>query len=113
MHRVNLPSQRQGWCRRRQPFPAVIAISQRLERLYRRDDGRRVQLDKAGVSSIIYGRKGGDLSRRFPRIAAAVLGLPAKSCIFDGDSRSTPCATTRATASFAGQRQEQSAALQR
>jgi bifunctional non-homologous end joining protein LigD len=44
-----------------------------------------VQLHKAGLSSAIYGRNGGDLTRRFPRIAAAVLGLPAKSCIIDGE----------------------------
>jgi hypothetical protein len=48
-------------------------------------DGWRVQLHKAGLSSTIYGRNGGDLTRRFPRIAAAVLGLPAKSCIIDGE----------------------------
>ena len=48
-------------------------------------DGWRVQLHKAGLSSIIYGRNCGDLSRRFPHIAAAVLGLPAKSCIIDGE----------------------------
>jgi bifunctional non-homologous end joining protein LigD len=48
-------------------------------------DGYRVQLHKAGLSSAIYGRNGGDFSRRFPRIAAAVLGLPTKSCIIDGE----------------------------
>jgi bifunctional non-homologous end joining protein LigD len=48
-------------------------------------DGWLVQLHKAGVSSTIYGKNGGDLTRRFPRIAAAVLGLPAKSCIIDGE----------------------------
>jgi bifunctional non-homologous end joining protein LigD len=48
-------------------------------------DGWRVQLHKAGLCSTIYGRNGGDLTRRFPRIAAAVLGLPAKSCIIDGE----------------------------
>jgi bifunctional non-homologous end joining protein LigD len=48
-------------------------------------DGWRVQLHKAGLSSTIYGRNGGDLTRRFPRIAAAVLGLPARSCIIDGE----------------------------
>jgi bifunctional non-homologous end joining protein LigD len=48
-------------------------------------DGWRVQLHKTGASSTIYGRNGGDLTRRFPRIAAAVLGLPAKSCIIDGE----------------------------
>ena len=44
-------------------------------------DGYRVQLHKAGASSRIYGKNGGDLIRRFPRIAAAVLGLPTKSAI--------------------------------
>ena len=48
-------------------------------------DGYRVQLHKAGLSSVIYGRNGGDLTRRFPAIAAAVLGLPTKSCIIDGE----------------------------
>ena len=40
---------------------------------------------KAGLSSAIFGRNGGDLCRRFSRITAAVLGLPAKSCIIDGE----------------------------
>jgi bifunctional non-homologous end joining protein LigD len=48
-------------------------------------DGWRAQLHKAGISSTIYGRNGGDLTHRFPRIAAAVLGLPTKSCIIDGE----------------------------
>jgi bifunctional non-homologous end joining protein LigD len=48
-------------------------------------DGWRVQLHKAGLSSTMYGRNGGDLTRWFPRIAAAVLGLPASSCIIDGE----------------------------
>jgi bifunctional non-homologous end joining protein LigD len=48
-------------------------------------DGYRVQLLKAGLSSAIYGRNGGDFSRRFPAVAAAVLGLPTKSCIVDGE----------------------------
>jgi ATP-dependent DNA ligase len=48
-------------------------------------DGWRVQLHKAGLSSAAYGRNSGDLTRRFPRIAAAVLGLPAKSCIIDAE----------------------------
>jgi bifunctional non-homologous end joining protein LigD len=48
-------------------------------------DGWRAQLHKAGVSSTIYGRNGGDLTRRFPRIAAAVLALPVKSAIVDGE----------------------------
>jgi bifunctional non-homologous end joining protein LigD len=48
-------------------------------------DGWRVQLHKAGVSSTIYGKNGGDLTCRFPRIGAAVLALPAKSAIIDGE----------------------------
>jgi hypothetical protein len=48
-------------------------------------DGYSVQLHKGGASTAIYSRNGGDLSRRFPRIAAAVLGRPAKSCIIDDE----------------------------
>jgi bifunctional non-homologous end joining protein LigD len=48
-------------------------------------DGYRVQLHKAGLSSAIYGRNGGDFTRRFPAVAAAVVGLPTKSCIIDGE----------------------------
>jgi len=48
-------------------------------------DGYRVQLHKAGLSSAIFGKNGGDFSRRFPAVAAAVLGLPTKSCIIDGE----------------------------
>jgi bifunctional non-homologous end joining protein LigD len=48
-------------------------------------DGYRVQLHKAGLSSAIYGRNGGDFSRRFPAVAAAVLSLPTKSCVIDGE----------------------------
>ena len=48
-------------------------------------DGYRVQLHKAGVSSLIYGRNGGDFTRRFPAVAAAVVGLPTKSCVIDGE----------------------------
>jgi hypothetical protein len=39
-------------------------------------DGYRVQLHKAGLSSAIYDRNGGDFTRRFPTIAATVLALP-------------------------------------
>jgi bifunctional non-homologous end joining protein LigD len=48
-------------------------------------DGYRVQLHKDGLSSAIFGRNGGDFSRRFPAVAAAVLGLPTKSCVIDGE----------------------------
>jgi hypothetical protein len=42
-------------------------------------DGWPAQLHKTSVSSAIYRKNGDDLTRRFPRIAAAVLGLPGKS----------------------------------
>jgi bifunctional non-homologous end joining protein LigD len=48
-------------------------------------DGYRVQLHKAGFSSSFCGRNGGDFTRRFPAIAAAILGLPTKSCIIDDE----------------------------
>ena len=48
-------------------------------------DGYRVQLHKAGLSSSIYGKNGGDFTRRFPAVVAAVLGLPTKSCVIDGE----------------------------
>jgi ATP-dependent DNA ligase len=34
---------------------------------------------------MLYGRNGGDFTRRFPNIAAAVPGLPVKSCIIDAE----------------------------
>jgi bifunctional non-homologous end joining protein LigD len=48
-------------------------------------DGYRVQLHKAGLSSSIYGRNRGDFTRRFPAVAAAVVGLPARPCVIDGE----------------------------
>ena len=44
-------------------------------------DSCRRQLHKACVSFAIYGLNGGDITRRFPAIAAAILGLPTKPCI--------------------------------
>ena len=44
-----------------------------------------MQLHKAGLSSAIFGKNGGDFTRRFPAVAAAVLGHPTKSCIIDGE----------------------------
>jgi hypothetical protein len=38
-------------------------------------DGFRAQLHKAAGTATIYGKNGGDLTRRFPTIAAAVLAL--------------------------------------
>jgi ATP-dependent DNA ligase len=40
-------------------------------------DGFRAQPHKAGLAATISGKNGGDLTRRFPTIAAAVLVLPA------------------------------------
>jgi bifunctional non-homologous end joining protein LigD len=48
-------------------------------------DGFRGQLHKVGLAGTIYGKNGGDLTRRFPTIAAAVLALPTRSCIIDGE----------------------------
>jgi len=48
-------------------------------------DGFRVQLHKADRTARIYGKNGGDLSRRFPTIATAVQALPTRSCIIDGE----------------------------
>jgi hypothetical protein len=48
-------------------------------------------LQRDGASSAIYGKNGGDLTRRFPRIAAAVLGLPTKSCMIDGEMIAAGC----------------------
>ena len=44
-----------------------------------------MQLHKHGQAVTIYSRNGGDFTRRFPAIAAAVLGLPTRSCIIDGE----------------------------
>jgi bifunctional non-homologous end joining protein LigD len=48
-------------------------------------DGWRLQLHKAGRSARIFGKNGGDLTDRFPTIVAAVLALPVRSCIIDGE----------------------------
>jgi bifunctional non-homologous end joining protein LigD len=48
-------------------------------------DGYRVQLHKDGLSSEICGRNGSNFTPRFPAIAAALLGLPTKSCLIDGE----------------------------
>ena len=47
-------------------------------------DGFRAQLHNAGGATS-YGKNGGDLTRRFPTIAAVALALPTKSCIIDGE----------------------------
>jgi bifunctional non-homologous end joining protein LigD len=48
-------------------------------------DGYRIQLHKSGLAVSIYSKNGADFTRRYPAIAAAVLGLPTKSCIIDGE----------------------------
>ena len=48
-------------------------------------DGYRVQLHKAGAGATIFSRNGADFSRRFPDVAAAVVGLPTRSCVIDGE----------------------------
>ena len=48
-------------------------------------DGYRVQLHKASGTATMYGKNGGDLTRRFPTIATALLALPVRSCVIDGD----------------------------
>ena len=48
-------------------------------------DGYRVQLHKAGAGATIFSRNGADFSRRFPDVAAAVVGLPTRTCVIDGE----------------------------
>jgi bifunctional non-homologous end joining protein LigD len=48
-------------------------------------DGYRVVLVKAGQGVTIYSKNGSEFTRRFPSIAAAALGLPARSFIIDGE----------------------------
>jgi DNA invertase Pin-like site-specific DNA recombinase len=47
----------------------------------------RTQLHKADQTARIYGKNGGDLSRRFPTIATAVQALRTRSCIIDGEQQ--------------------------
>jgi len=48
-------------------------------------DGYREQLVKEGQGVTLFSKNGSDFTRRFPQIAAAVLGLPARSFIIDGE----------------------------
>ena len=48
-------------------------------------DGYRVQLHKAWAGATIFRRNGADFSRRFPDISAAIIGLPTRSCVIDGE----------------------------
>jgi len=47
--------------------------------------GYRVQLHKVGTVATIDSKNGADFTRRFPTIAAAILALPTKTCIIDGE----------------------------
>lgn len=48
-------------------------------------DGWRCQAVKVGPKVTLYSRHGHDITRRFPTIAAAVLKLPAKALVLDGE----------------------------
>jgi bifunctional non-homologous end joining protein LigD len=48
-------------------------------------DGWRAQLHLRGGKATIFGKNGGDLTRRFRAIVAAVERLPAASAIVDGE----------------------------
>jgi ATP-dependent DNA ligase len=48
-------------------------------------DGFRVQLHKVGLAVTLFGKNGGNLTTRFPTIAAAVITLPVRSCIINGE----------------------------
>jgi ATP-dependent DNA ligase len=48
-------------------------------------DGFRVQLHKVGLAATLYGKNGGTLTTRFPTIAGAVITLPVRSCVMDGE----------------------------
>jgi bifunctional non-homologous end joining protein LigD len=48
-------------------------------------DGFRVQLHKAGDEVRLYSRNGKDFTDRFPGIRKAVLALPVRSAVIDGE----------------------------
>ena len=48
-------------------------------------DGFRIQLHKAGGEVCLYSRKGKNLTDRFASIRDAVLCLPARSAVIDGE----------------------------
>jgi ATP-dependent DNA ligase len=48
-------------------------------------EGFRVQIHKHGQAVTIYSKNGSDFTRRFPTITAAVLALPVRSCVVDGE----------------------------
>jgi bifunctional non-homologous end joining protein LigD len=48
-------------------------------------DGFRIQIHKLGLAVALFGKNGGNLTTRFPTIATALLALPVRSCIIDGE----------------------------
>jgi bifunctional non-homologous end joining protein LigD len=48
-------------------------------------DGFRGQLHKAGDDVVIFSRKGGDFTQRFPAVRDSMLSLPARSAIIDAE----------------------------
>jgi bifunctional non-homologous end joining protein LigD len=48
-------------------------------------DGFRIQIHKLRLAVALFGKNGGNLTTRFPTIAAAVITLPVRSCIIDGE----------------------------
>src|SRR6516165_540303 len=49
-------------------------------------DGFRIIAVRAGARVRLLTRKGIDLSRRFPMIAAVIAALPVRSCVIDGEA---------------------------
>jgi bifunctional non-homologous end joining protein LigD len=48
-------------------------------------DGFRAQIHRSSRNATIFGKNGGNLTRRFPTIATEILALRTKSCIIDGE----------------------------
>jgi bifunctional non-homologous end joining protein LigD len=52
-------------------------------------DGWRMQLHKRRRDVALFTKNGHDYTQRFPSIAAAVVALPARSAIIDGELTAT------------------------
>jgi ATP-dependent DNA ligase len=48
-------------------------------------DGFRIQLHKVWLAVTLFGKNGGNLTTRFPTISAAIITLPVRSCVIDGE----------------------------
>ena len=48
-------------------------------------DGWRCQAVKVGTTVALYSRNGNELTKRFPAIVGAMVKLPAKTVVLDGD----------------------------